>query len=96
MRPLTNSKVPRKMTRISQKIRLEGLKTRLRSFPRNILSPKAERDDSVSEDGRYDKYCAIYKAKGGPFWTHDTEDCRTLAGFNNIRNVLVNVTIGCQ
>ena len=31
------------MTRISQKIRLEGLKTRLRNFPRNILSPKAER-----------------------------------------------------
>ena len=25
--------------------------------------------------------CAICKAKGGPFWTHNTEDCRALAGF---------------
>ena len=31
------------MTRKSQKIKLESLKTRLRNFPRNILSPKAER-----------------------------------------------------
>ena len=23
----------------------------------------------------------ICNAKGGPFWTHDTEGCRTLAGF---------------
>ena len=74
------------MTRISQKIRLESLKTRLRNYPRNILSPKGKKrkrndSDSDSEDGQYDKYCAICKAKGGPFWTHDTEDCRTPAGF---------------
>ena len=36
---------------------------------------------TLTEDDRYDKYCAICKAKGGPFWTHDTEDCKTLAGF---------------
>ena len=41
----TTNKQPgtKKMTRIRQKIRLESLKMRLRSFPRNILSPKAER-----------------------------------------------------
>ena len=42
---------------------------------------KRKRHDSDSEDDRYDKYCAICKAKGGLFWTHDTEDCRTLVGF---------------
>ena len=42
---------------------------------------KRKRNDSDSEDDRYNKYCAVCKAKGGPFWTHNTDDCRVLAGF---------------
>ena len=42
---------------------------------------KRKRNDSDSDYDQYDKYCAICKAKGGPCWTHDTEDCRTLTGF---------------
>ena len=37
---------------------------------------KRKRSDSDSNNGRYNKYCAICNAKGGPFWTHNTEDCR--------------------
>ena len=37
-------------------------------------------NDSDYVDDQYDKYCAICKAKGWSFWTHNTEDCRTLAG----------------
>ena len=36
------------MIRISQKIRLESLKTRLRHFPRNILSPKVKREREMT------------------------------------------------
>ena len=42
---------------------------------------KRKRNDSDSEDDRRSKYCAICKVKGGPFWTHNTEDCRILSGF---------------
>ena len=48
MRPLTSSQVPRKMTKISQKIRLEGLKIRLSNFSRKILSPKAKREREMT------------------------------------------------
>ena len=44
---------------------------------------KRKRYGSDYEDDRYNKYCAICKAKGGPFLTHNTKDCRTLAGFRN-------------
>ena len=59
-------------------------KNKTQKFPKKhskSKSRKRKRDDSESEDDQYDKYCTIYKAKGEPFWTHDTEDCRTLAGF---------------
>ena len=42
---------------------------------------KRKRNDSESEDDRYDRYCAICNIKGGPFWTQNIEDCRTLAHF---------------
>ena len=42
---------------------------------------KRKRNGSISEDYQYDKYFAICKVKGGPFWTQNTEDCRTLVGF---------------
>ena len=59
-------------------------KNKTKKFPKKHSKSKGKkrkRHDSDSEDDRYDKYCAICKAKGGPFWTHDTEDCRTLTGF---------------
>ena len=87
MRPLTNSQVPRKVTRISQKIRLEKSKNKAKKFPKKYSKSKGKkrkRNDSDSEDDKYDwydKYCAICKAKGLPFWNNDTKDCRTLTGF---------------
>ena len=38
----------KKMTRTSQKIRLESLKARLRNFTRNILRPKAKREREMT------------------------------------------------
>ena len=71
------------MKSISQKIRLESQKIRLRNFRKNFKSKgkKRKRKDSNSEDDQYDKYCALCKATGEPFWIHNTEDCRTLAEF---------------
>ena len=42
---------------------------------------KRKRNDSDSEEDSRTKYCAICKAKGGPFWSHNTEDCRILSGY---------------
>ena len=53
----------------------------------NSKGRKKKRDGSDSEDDQYNKYCAICKDKGGPFWTHNTEDCRTLAGFKKKKQI---------
>ena len=43
-----SSTVPRIMTRIGQKIRLENLKTRLKNFTRRILSPQGRKERSMT------------------------------------------------
>ena len=54
------------------------------NFQRKISKSKVKkrkRNDSESEDDCYDKYCVICKVKGGQFWSHNTEDYKTLVGF---------------
>ena len=54
---------------------------------------KRKRNNSGSEDNCCYKYCAICKAKGGSFWTHNTEECRPLTGYQkNKRIVTQNLT----
>ena len=71
-------------------------KSKTKKFPKKSSrnkGKKRKRGDSDSDDDRRGKYCAICKAKGGPFWTHNTEDCRILSGYQRKKDrVTQNMT----
>ena len=46
---------------------------------------KRKRNDSDSEEDSSTKYCAVCKARGGPFWSHNTEECRIVSGYQKYK-----------
>ena len=60
-------------------------KIQTKRFNEKNRMPKGKKRKKNNSGGDMYEYCAIQNIKGGSFWTHDTDDCRSLWGFRKQR-----------
>ena len=53
--------------------------------PKSNKGKQRQRSDFDSEDDQYNKCCVICNVKGGPFWTHRTDEYKILKGIQKIK-----------
>ena len=84
------------MRRTSQKIQLESLNPRLRNFSREILRIKGKRGKGMTLTLKMTTTAITVQSirpDEPPFWTHNTEECRSLTGYQrNKRNFTQNMS----